>query len=129
MPIPPCLVRPERYPWVRFGFCSSGTGQHNIVMDLEGNVRACNLSHRVLGSLHDDGLGALASHSYLETFRTALPSMCRGCPYERSCGGGCKESAYAAFGSLEGPDPLVWLALTPDERADLGLPDLPEQEA
>ncbi len=40
MPIPPCLVRWERYPWVRFGVCSSGSGQHNLVMDLEGRLRA-----------------------------------------------------------------------------------------
>jgi radical SAM protein with 4Fe4S-binding SPASM domain len=128
MPIPPCIVRHERYPWVRFGFCSSGSGQHNLVTDLEGNLRACNLSHRVLGSLLDTELGELTGHDYLDRFRASLPPMCRGCPHARSCAGGCKESAYAAFGTHEAPDPLVWLALTPEERARLELPELPRQE-
>ncbi len=128
MPIPPCIVRWERYPWVRFGVCSSGSGQHNLVMDLEGNLRACNLSHRVLGSVLERSLDELTAEPYLATFRAALPPMCRGCPYARSCAGGCKESAFAAFGSLQAPDPLVWLALIPEEREQLGLPELPEQE-
>ena len=129
MPVPPCIVHTARYPWVRFGFCSSGSGQHNLVMDLEGQVRACNLSHRVLGSALEEPLSALADDGYLAEFRSSLPLMCRGCPHARSCGGGCKESAFAAFGSLDAPDPLVWLALSPEERARLELPDLPEQEA
>ncbi len=129
MPIPPCVVRTARYPWVRFGFCSSGSGQHNLVTDLEGNLRACNLSHRVLGNLHERELASLSAHPYLDTFRAKVPAMCRGCPYERSCAGGCKESAYAAFGRLDAPDPLVWLALSPEERQRLDLPSLPEQEA
>ncbi len=128
MPIPPCVVRHERYPWVRFGFCSSGLGQYNLVCDLEGQLRSCNLSHRVLGSLLERGLDELTRAEYLETFRGALPAMCSGCPHARGCAGGCKESAYAAFGSLEAPDPLVWLALSPEERARLDLPELPTQE-
>jgi radical SAM protein with 4Fe4S-binding SPASM domain len=128
MPIPPCLVRWERYPWVRFGVCSSGSGQHNLVMDLEGRLRACNLCHRVLGSVWEHPLEELAAGPYLDRFRASLPPMCRGCPHARSCAGGCKESAFAAFGSLEAPDPLVWLALSPEERARLELPELPAQE-
>jgi radical SAM protein with 4Fe4S-binding SPASM domain len=128
MPIPPCIVRTARYPWVRFGACSSGVGQHNLVMDLEGSLRACNLSHRVLGSALEQSLERLATEPYLAEFRAALPAMCRGCPHARSCAGGCKESAFAAFGSLDAPDPLVWLALSPEERERLALPELPPQE-
>ena len=36
MPIPPCLVRMEDYPNVRFGFCSTGTQAPNIVVDPRG---------------------------------------------------------------------------------------------
>jgi radical SAM protein with 4Fe4S-binding SPASM domain len=113
---------------VRFGACSSGSGRHNLVMDLEGKLRTCNLSHRVLGSALEVDLDVLAAGPYLGEFRAALPAMCRGCPHARSCAGGCKESAYAAFGSLDAPDPLVWLALSPEERARLALPELPVQE-
>ena len=128
MPIPPCIVRTARYPWVRFGFCSSGSGQHNLVMDLQGELRACNLSHQVLGSVLECELEDLGADGYLATFRASLPAMCRGCPHAGCCAGGCKESAFAAFGRLDAPDPLVWMALSPQERARLELPELPEQE-
>ena len=51
---------------------------------------------------------------YAETYRTfkqTVPEICRGCAYERSCQGGCKESAFATFGDHTHPEPLVWLYL------------------
>ena len=42
--------------------------------------------------------------------------MCRGCAYERSCQGGCKESAFATFGDHAHPEPLLWLAQHPEAR-------------
>ena len=51
MPIPPCLMRLERYRWVKFGFCSTGSHAPNIVIDGKGNVRSCNLSSGVLGNI------------------------------------------------------------------------------
>ncbi len=50
MPIPPCLIRHQRYPRVRFGFCSVGTASPNVTIDPLGNVRSCNLSSAILGN-------------------------------------------------------------------------------
>jgi len=121
MPVPPCLVRTERYPWVRFGYCSTGTHAPNLVVDVLGNVRSCNLSDQVLGNLLTEDWDAIMAHPYPKRFRKELPSECAVCPYRSSCTGGCKESSYAVFGECSHLDPLVYLALHPEARDELPL--------
>ncbi len=119
MPIPPCLVRIDRYSWVRFGFCSTGSASPNTVIDGRGDVRSCNLSSTVLGNLVEQDWAEIFANPYPQEFKRTVPEMCRGCFYERSCQGGCKESAHATFGSHAHPEPLVWLAQDPARRVEL----------
>lgn len=119
MPIPPCLVRIDLYSWIRFGFCSTGSDSPNIVIDGKGDVRSCNLSSGILGNLVADDWDTVYANPYPRTFKQTVPEVCRGCRYERSCQGGCKESAFATFGAHTAPDPLVWLAQNPDARDGL----------
>lgn len=119
MPVPPCLVRHERYPWVRFGGCSTGSSSPNLVIDVRGNVRSCNLSTGVLGNLIEQDWDEIMASDYPSTFVRTVPEICRGCTHERSCQGGCKESGYATFGDHAHPEPLLWLALDPERRSAL----------
>lgn len=112
MPIPPCLVRVERYKWVQLGFCSTGSDTPHLVMDGRGDVRSCNLASTVLGNLHVQPWAEIFGHPYLRSFRHRVPEVCRGCAYERSCQGGCKESAFASFGDHTHPEPLLWRELS-----------------
>jgi pyrroloquinoline quinone biosynthesis protein E len=116
MPIPPCLIRIERYDWVQFGFCSTGSHAPNIVIDAAGNVRSCNLSSNVLGNLRTTSWAEIHSDPYPDDFRRDVPQMCRGCAHERGCVGGCRESAFATFGDTRHVDPLVHMALDPSWR-------------
>lgn len=116
MPIPPCLIRTERYPWVRFGFCSTGSKSPNIVVDGKGNVRSCNLASGVLGNVLEQDWSNIHSNPYQQDFKRNVPQMCKGCAHERSCQGGCKESAFATFGDHAHPEPLLWLAQNPQWR-------------
>ncbi len=111
MPIPPCLIRMGRYPHVKFGFCSVGSHSPNIVIDPLGNVRSCNLSNTVLGNIREQSWAELHTHPYLQSFPRTVPATCRGCAYERTCQGGCKESGAATGGGLEALDPFVAQAL------------------
>lgn len=119
MPLPPCLFRLERYRWVRFGFCSTGSDSPNLVLDPAGNVRSCNLSSGVLGNLVRQDWDEIMANPYPRDFRRRVPEMCRGCAFERSCQGGCKESGFATFGDATHPEPFLWLALHPESRAEL----------
>lgn len=111
MPIPPCLVRMARYPHVQFGFCSVGSRSPNLVVDPLGNVRSCNLSSNVLGNVRRQHFAEILAHPYLRTFPRAVPEVCRGCAYETSCQGGCKESGAATFGAATEPEPFLRQAL------------------
>lgn len=113
MPIPPCLIRIERYRWVRFGFCSTGTASPNLTIDPRGNVRSCNLSSHVLGNLLERSWREVMRDDYPRRFRATVPEICRGCTHERSCNGGCKESARATFGRLDRLEPFVARAAEP----------------
>ena len=113
MPIPPCLIRIQRYKWVKFGFCSVGTHTPNITIDALGNVRSCNLSANILGNVVEQDWADIHMQPYLHTFKAKVPEMCKGCAYETSCQGGCKESGFATFGDLSHPEPFVWQGKNP----------------
>jgi pyrroloquinoline quinone biosynthesis protein E len=116
MPIPPCLLRIDHYKWVQFGFCSTGSSSPNIVIDGKGNVRSCNLASGVMGNILEQDWREIYSNPYQRQFVRNIPAMCKGCAYERSCQGGCKESAFATFGDHAHVEPLIWLAQNPDWR-------------
>lgn len=107
MPIPPCLIRLERYPSVRFGFCSVGSRSPNITIDALGNVRSCNLSAHISGNICEQPWSDIYRDPYLHTFKQQVPDVCKGCHYEQSCQGGCKESGYATYGDLKHPEPFL----------------------
>ena len=113
MPIPPCLIRIERYRWVQFGFCSVGTHSPNITVDPLGNVRSCNLSSEVMGNVQQDSWTEIHRSPYFQTFKRKVPKICEGCHYESSCQGGCKESGFATFGDLRHPEPFLHAATSP----------------
>ncbi len=116
MPIPPCLIRLERYDWVQFGFCSTGSRSPNITIDPKGNVRSCNLSSHLLGNIVEQDWPEIMKsiEKYQGDFKKSVPEICKGCAYEESCQGGCKESAFATFGELTHPEPFRHLAMNPE---------------
>jgi radical SAM protein with 4Fe4S-binding SPASM domain len=111
MPIPPCLIRLDRFRHIRFGFCSVGTSTPNITIDGLGNVRSCNLSSHVMGNVRQQEFAEIYADPYFHGFKSKVPEICRGCHYERSCQGGCKESAFATYGNLGHPEPFLQQAL------------------
>lgn len=122
MPIPPCLIRIERYRWVNFGFCSVGTHTPNITVDALGNVRSCNLSSERLGNILEVDWSEIHAQPYLHTFKRQLPEPCVGCAYANSCQGGCKESGFATYGSLTALEPFVRMnTLQAPNEATLGI--------
>ncbi|MFU8804952.1 MAG: radical SAM/SPASM domain-containing protein [Bradymonadaceae bacterium] len=131
MPVPPCLIRMERFKWVQFGFCSTGTHSPNIVVDPLGNIRSCNLSSGLLGNIIDEDWKTIFGRvtKYQTGFQKKVPEMCKGCRYERSCQGGCKESAFATFGATDHIEPFIYQARNPnwltEKTADEGAPACP----
>ena len=110
--IPPCLIDPKDFPHVGFGFCAAGTDRAYYTVDPVGNVRPCNHTPTILGSLWDTLLKDMASSPKLAAFRRARPEFCGGCRLEEECLGGCKAAAEVCYGSLTACDPFLELNRT-----------------
>lgn len=107
--LPLCATPPERYPHLRFGRCAVSGGTPGFTLDPQGRLRACSISPTTLGDLTKESWAAVmerAREGYLAAM-AEVPAECRGCAWVARCGGGCRESALAAFGDLDRADPLV----------------------
>lgn len=126
MPIPPCLIRLERYKWIRFGFCSVGTSSMIPAIDPLGNVRWCNLASHILGNITEHSWNEIIEDTQLDAFTHKIPRLCRACNYRQICRGSCKQSAWAVFGELEYPDPFIQLALQSERPCPSGRLETPQ---
>lgn len=107
--LPLCLPSPKHRTALKFGRCALGTDVPGYTIDPWGRVRACSVSPVVLGDLRTESFQTIESRARSSYFRevAALPAECRDCSEAGACGGGCRESARSAFGTLERADPLA----------------------
>jgi radical SAM protein with 4Fe4S-binding SPASM domain len=107
IPMPPCLIRTERFGRLSFGFCGAGTEHSYFTIDPLGHLRPCNHSPTILGDLAKRTFAELAASPAMAAFSEAHPDFCAGCGLERTCLGGCKAAAEAACGSIAAMDPFL----------------------
>ena len=108
--IQPCLIDLSRWASVKAGFCPLNDPESEnsyFAIDPGGNLRLCNRSGIILGSLLHDSVERLADNPAADAFCAAVPDFCRGCALASSCAGGCKADAYSRFGSLTMADPYL----------------------
>jgi len=107
--LPLCLPDAQRHAGLRFGRCSVGGQLPGYTIDPWGRLRACSVSPVILGDLKTESWSEIMQRERGRYFRevSCVPAACRGCTLEARCGGGCRESARAAYGDLDRPDPLA----------------------
>lgn len=105
--MPPCLFDTGRYERLTFGFCAAGTERAYYTLDPLGNVRPCNHSTTILGSIRTTSFDELAASPAMQAFEAARPAFCSGCTLEDECLGGCKAAAEVCCGSLSAMDPFL----------------------
>lgn len=107
IPIQPCLVDVSRYPRLNFGFCAAGTERAYYTLDPVGNLRPCNHTATVLGSLLDEPFADLVAPQRIAPFVAAVPDFCAPCTLREECQGGCKAAAEVCYGSLSAEEPFL----------------------
>lgn len=109
IPIPPCLVDPQRYPDLHFGWCPRGGRNSYFTMGSTGLLRPCNHSSVVLGDLRRESFAALARGAACRRFWSGMPAVCRGCrhPLRHQCRGGCPAAGQECSGQQRSLDPFV----------------------
>lgn len=89
IPVEPCIHDHGRYPGLEFGPCVCGSEKWAV--GPEGDLRVCEQSPEILGSMMTGDFGGMTSSSAAEAFRSyhAFPG-CGRCPSVDQCGGGCR---------------------------------------
>lgn len=105
--IPPCLIDPQDFPHVGFGFCAAGTSRAYYTIDPTGNIRPCNHTPTIIGNLFEKSFKEIVHSEKMQSFKQARPEFCSGCQLEEECCGGCKASAEVCYGSLKACDPFL----------------------
>lgn len=109
----PCVIDTEKYRNIQIGWCPLGGENSYFTIDPEGNVRICNHSPVVLGSILKDSLRDIYyNHPHVLRFRNTLPKECLSCSHnmKEKCAGGCKAAAEQCYGTLDQVDPFVSLS-------------------
>jgi radical SAM protein with 4Fe4S-binding SPASM domain len=112
VPIPPCLIDPSEFSYLHFGWCPRGNKDAYYTVGPTGELRPCNHSSIILGSLFNKGFAELVQGPTAQKFWTTIPKICSECHYalKKFCRGGCPAAAYECYGSAEHIDPFVEMA-------------------
>jgi len=81
-------------------------GNTNATINSSGFMRSCQHSYEHEGNIVDEGVFAVWKRIPIWKI-DYLPEICQDCFEKLSCGGGCRETAKAVTGKLEGADPLA----------------------
>ncbi len=114
VPIPPCLIDISKYKHIKFSFCPRGGEDSYYTIDSSGNLKMCNHSPVILGSMKTEKFNNLIQHPYVKKFRETLPEECVSCSnvLKQECFGGCRAASEACYGRMQTVDPVVKLAKT-----------------
>ncbi len=89
IPVENCLLSISNYPGIKFGTCICGKGKWAV--NPAGDLRVCEQSHHVLGSLFESSFEELSLSPYADQFRrNNRCSDCSNCSSFAECGGGCR---------------------------------------
>lgn len=107
VPVPQCLVDRSEYKNLRFGDCPWGTDDMYFTIDPVGNLRPCNHSRTILGSLREETYPRLTNSERMKCLARAKPAICDDCGKYKTCHAGCKAAAEACYGTHSEPDPFL----------------------
>jgi radical SAM protein with 4Fe4S-binding SPASM domain len=107
VPIQPCVIDLRQFSRLKAAYCGAGREHAYYTLDPLGNLRPCNHSSTVLGSLFDVSFARLIDSEPMKEFRAAVPASCAECESGWECQGGCKASAQVCCGSLAAEEPFL----------------------
>lgn len=104
---PLCFLDTAPYPHIRFSRCSNGLDGRPITVSYTGEVRFCNHSPFVMGSIYERPLAEILSDPEMAARYAAIPQECASCMLLERCGGGCRAASEQVYGTFARPDPIL----------------------
>jgi radical SAM protein with 4Fe4S-binding SPASM domain len=113
VPIPACLVNPDDYPHLRFGWCPRGGENSYYTISSTGDIRPCNHSSLILGNIKKEKFSGIISGQTSKNYWNHFPYECKDCnnKYKSSCLGGCPAASAECLGSMKLLDPFIEYSL------------------
>jgi len=106
-PAVPCMFPEEEQERYKRFFeergCSAGQG--TLTFSTKGDVRVCSQESRIYGNILDDSLENILQEMSAWAKGVHIPKECSPCDYMSLCKGGCRVSAEADSGNLNGLEP------------------------
>ncbi len=106
-PAIPCMFsenNQERYKKF-FENRACGAGKRTLTFSIDGEVRPCSQEGRDYGNIMNDSLENILTKMNDWRDGKNIPQECSSCEYLKLCGGGCRVSAEASSGKLNGLEP------------------------
>ncbi len=114
--IPRCLIEPRDYPLLRMVTCDPEAKGKPLTMDFAGNIRSCNHSPQVLGSVFDSPLERIVQSQGVKEWGDTKPEYCEDCSKWTECFGGCRAASQQMGLGLNHPDPILNFFSAPGVR-------------
>jgi radical SAM protein with 4Fe4S-binding SPASM domain len=114
VPIPACLINPEDYPHLHFGWCPRGNNSAYYTISSSGELRPCNHSSLILGDLKTESFLKIVNSQMADDYWSIVPAICRKCEnkFKSLCLGGCPAAIAECYPSKNSPDPFVQLCMS-----------------
>lgn len=82
-----------------------GAGKGTLTFSAKGDIRPCSQENRDYGNILNNSLESILEKMYEWREGKYIPKECSPCEYVDLCKGGCRVTAEANSGKLNGPEP------------------------
>lgn len=104
---PHCILNPNDYSNIHFGSCPDDPKFKPLTVDANGDVRLCNHSTTVVGSIFKDYFQTMLYSPYSLSWTGVIPEFCSACDKYEDCKGGCKAASEQWYNDYKKVDPIV----------------------
>jgi len=109
VPIPPCLINPNDFPNLVFGWCPRGNDESYYTVGNTGFVRPCNHSSQIIGNLFEQSFKEIVTSKLAKEYWKTVPAQCANCnqDLQNKCKGGCIAASFECKGTGKLLDPFI----------------------
>lgn len=106
-PAIPCMFPVDNQEKYRkfFENRACGAGKGTLTFSIKGEVRPCSQESRSYGNIVENSLEEILTNMHQWREGENIPQECSPCEYVELCRGGCRVSAEASSGKLNGVEP------------------------